>query len=140
MAGMFEPDDDRDPDGGWESYEDYLRDRGDDMEYPDSVPDDVRTDRIDCDPDLFGELPDDPDVERLPDGNRELISAEQEHRWNRQITLVELTGACVRCDADVEYSEYDGINDIHVEKYKCTECGESWTVRDGGESWNYTSF
>jgi len=142
MSGMFAPDDDRDEDEGWDSMEDYLEDRGDDMEsaersdgstagdrrsteYPDSTPDGVQTDRVDVDPKLFGEWPDG-EIEVVEDDGNGLVSGRTQHEWEREALIVEMTGACPSCDAEVSKKNMRSPTGDVIVKRSCSNCGEQW--------------
>jgi hypothetical protein len=123
MGGMFEPDDDRDEDEGWDSMADYLEDRGDDMMYPDSTPDGVQTDRVDVDPALFGELPEGR-IEEITADPSSVATAEAVQEWKRQVTLIRLTDACPHCDGPVETHGDRRTSDMI--EYVCLDCGDAW--------------
>lgn len=129
MSGMFAPDDDRDDDEGWDSMEDYLEDRGDDMEYPDSTPDGVHTDRVEVDPMLFGEWPDG-EIEVVEDDGNGLVSGRTQHEWEREALIVELTGACPSCDAEVSKKNMRSPTGDVIVKRSCNDCGEQWITNE----------
>lgn len=127
----FTPDDDR-SDDAWDSFEDYLDDRRSDMEYPDSVPEDVQTDRIEVDPDLFGEWPDGT-IEVVSDEGNGLVSGQAAHRWEREATFVTLTGACPHCDGPVSKTEMESPSGDVIVRQVCQDCDTGWvTNRDKG--------
>lgn len=93
--------------------------------------------RVDVDPSLFGEFPDDPDVERISDDYEGIVSAEEHHRWKRQTTLVGMIGSCVRCDGPIDEKRLRGPDDATAVKYKCQDCKETW-VSNSESRWNYS--
>lgn len=131
MSGMFAPDDedDRDEDEGWDSVEDYLRDRQGDMEYPDSVPDGVETDRVDVDPDLFGEFPDGP-IEVVEEDGNGLVSGKAEHEWEREALIVDMTGACPYCDSEVSETTMRSPTGDRIVRRMCRNCDEGWVSNE----------
>lgn len=132
---MFEPDDDRDDESGWNSYREYLNDRGDAIDYHPSVPRDVDTDRVDVDPALFGEFPDG-EIEVVPDEcTHGVVDAETEHEWRREVTLVSMTGACPNCDGPVTKSEKTTPGGDRYIEWLCDDCDSGW-VRNPSESFD----
>jgi hypothetical protein len=87
--------------------------------------DDIDATKVDIDPKLFGELPDEP-IEKIPEEYNGLISAQQEHEWSRQITLVSMLDACVHCDGPITERELRTPSGDVVSKLKCDDCGEAW--------------
>jgi hypothetical protein len=92
--------------------------------------DDLDPTKIDIDPMLFGTVPDDPDIERVPDDYSGLQSAAQQHRWNRQVTLISMLNTCVVCDGPIETTEMRPNTGGSITKYKCQDCGEAWVHDD----------
>lgn len=121
----FAPDDDRDPDEGWDSMEDYLRERSDDMEYPDSVPDGVHTDRVEVDPELFGELPDGR-IEDVKGEGAGPIENDLMHEWQREVALVRIMDACPKCDGPTESHRSENMDGETIITYACVDCNEEW--------------
>jgi hypothetical protein len=98
-----------------------------DNETTDSVPDGVQTDRVDVDPDLFGEFPDGPIEDITADGQGP-VEKELVHEWTREVTLIQLTGSCPQCDGTIEYeTEQSGAGETVV-TFSCVDCDEEWVA------------
>lgn len=97
-----------------------------------TLPDDVETDRVDCDPDLFGELPDGPIEVVTRDGNG-LVSGKAQHEWEREALIVDMIGACPYCDGDVDRRDMRSPDGDVIVRRHCKYCDESWvTNQDKG--------
>lgn len=72
--------------------------------------------RVDVDPALFGEF---------PDGEIDLT----DNPWERQVTLIKLTGSCPQCGGPVVCDEIDDPEGNTTLDFMCEDCHEQWLAR-----------
>lgn len=131
----FAPDDEDDPSGRRDRIESDVDTDAEKLADFNTSQNHMDPTRVDVDPMLFGEFPDS-DIEQVPVEYVDLSSAEQQHRWNRQVTLVSMLDACVECDGPIRTREMESPSGDTIVKYKCTDCGEAWV---NNEDQNITS-
>jgi len=96
-------------------------DEPDDDEQPES--DEIDPTRVDIDPMLFGEIDHGP-IEEMGD----MIGVDDPElyrEWQREVTLLRLTGACPKCDGPTNYLEMDN-GEEDVESWTCMDCWSEW--------------